>query len=196
MYVMTLWRRRSPARRSVALSRQLELTIDHLHLEACATRALDPSRPVVSNDGWEQQDTDILTVHDYEGDGAVLGATYRDDAARRRVVEGVAPSGHLELVAGARDTGQPLMLTEFGGISYQPGAVREDGWGYTAATDGDDWVARIAALYDGVRASSVLAGTCWTQLTDTMQETNGLLTADRQPKAPVAEIRAAVTGRR
>lgn len=160
------------------------------------TRALDPSRPVVSNDGWEQQDTDILTVHDYEGDGAVLGATYRDEAARRRVVDGVAPSGHLQLVAGARDTGQPLMLTEFGGISYQPGAVREDGWGYTAATDADDWVARVAALYDGVRASSVLAGTCWTQLTDTMQETNGLLTADRQPKAPVAEIRAAVTGRR
>lgn len=47
----------------------------------------------------------------------------------------------------------------------------------------------------GVRASSVLAGTCWTQLTDTLQETNGLLTADRQPKAPASEIRAAVTGR-
>ncbi|WP_182047305.1 glycoside hydrolase family 2 protein [Curtobacterium sp. ME26] len=158
------------------------------------TRALDPSRPVIGNDGWEQQDTDVVTIHDYEGDGAVLADTYRDDAARTRALEGLAPSGHPQFVGGAVDRGQPVMLTEFGGVRYQAAGRRTEGWGYTAAVDGDDWVARITALYDGVRASTFLAGSCWTQLTDTMQETNGLLHADRTPKVPIEQIRRAVTG--
>ncbi|RUR01881.1 glycoside hydrolase family 2 protein [Labedella endophytica] len=162
---------------------------------ADVTRALDPSRPVVSNDGWEHPASDILTVHDYEGDGAVLAATYADEDARRRLLTGRGPAGRRILVGEATDTGQPVMLTEFGGVTYQPGAAREDGWGYTAASDGDDWIARIGALYDGIRASSFLVGSCYTQFTDTMQETNGLLTADREPKVPIEQIRRAVTGR-
>ncbi len=68
------------------------------------------------------------------------------------------------------------MLTEFGGVNYQPGVQREDGWGYTSASDGDDWIARITGLYDAIRASTFLAGSCYTQLTDTMQETTGCST--------------------
>jgi beta-galactosidase/beta-glucuronidase len=159
------------------------------------TRAIDPTRPVISNDGWEQQNTDIITVHDYEGDGETLAATYADDAARERLLSRLAPSGRRQLVGGATDAGQPVMLTEFGGVNYQPGDTRPDGWGYTSAADGEDWIARITALYDATRASGFLAGTCYTQLTDTMQETNGLLTADRTPKMPMEAIRRAVTGR-
>ncbi|WP_298988853.1 hypothetical protein [uncultured Pseudokineococcus sp.] len=98
------------------------------------------------------------------------------------------------LVGGAVDAGQPVMLTEFGGVSFQPGGEREGSWGYTAAEDAGDWTARIAALDDAVRASSFLAGSCYTQLTDTEQETNGLLDAQRRPKAPVEDIRRAVRG--
>ncbi len=158
------------------------------------TRAVDPTRPVVGNDGWEQLGTDLLTVHDYEGDGRVLARTYADADARRDIVTGTAPSGHPQLVGGAQDAGQPVMLTEFGGVSFQPDGPRPDGWGYTAAADAEDWVARLTALYDGVRAGGLLAGSCYTQLADTLQETNGLLTADRRPKAPVERIRAAVAG--
>jgi hypothetical protein len=39
-----------------------------------------------------------------------------------------------------------------------------------------------------------LAGACWTQLTDTYQEINGLLTADRIPKADPSLLRAALRG--
>jgi beta-galactosidase/beta-glucuronidase len=162
---------------------------------ADVTRALDPSRPVISNDGWEHVASDIVSVHDYEGDGHALAATYADGDARGRLLAGMGPAGRRILVEGAEDTGQPIMLTEFGGVDYQPGRRREDGWGYTAAADGDDWIARITALYDGIRASSFLAGSCYTQLTDTMQETNGLLTADRRPKVPIELIRRAITGR-
>lgn len=161
---------------------------------ADVTRAIDPTRPVISNDGWEHTNSDILTVHDYEGVGHRLAATYADDAARTVLVNGIGPADRRILVGGSVDQGQPVMLTEFGGVNYQPGAQRDDGWGYTSASDGDDWIARITALYDAIRASSFLAGSCYTQLTDTMQETNGLLNADRTPKVPIEQIRRAVTG--
>ncbi|GAA5117730.1 hypothetical protein [Pseudonocardia adelaidensis] len=150
---------------------------------------------MISNDGWEQQNSDILTVHDYEGDGAVLARTYADAAARARLLSGMGPAGRRILLDVAADRSQPVMLTEFGGIAFQPGERCADGWGYTAATDAENWIARITALYDGIRASTYLAGSCYTQLTDTMQETNGLLTAEREPKAPIEQIRKAVRGR-
>ena len=161
---------------------------------ADVTRALDTSRPVISNDGWEHQNSDILSVHDYEGSGPALAATYADEDARTRLIAKLGPAGRRILVGGAPDTGQPVMLTEFGGVNYQPGSARDDAWGYTSATDGDDWIRRITALYDAIRASAFLAGSCYTQLTDTMQETNGLCSADRTPKVPIERIRAAVTG--
>ncbi|OJV76606.1 MAG: glycoside hydrolase [Cellulomonas sp. 73-92] len=161
---------------------------------ADATRALDPSRPVLSNDGWEHQGSDILGVHDYEGDGRALATTYGGDGARARLLSGLGPAGRPLLVAGAPDAGQPMMLTEFGGIDFRPAGPSDDGWGYTSARDEDDWIDRVTALYDAVRSSPVLVGSCYTQLTDTAQETNGLCTADRRPKAPVERIRRAVTG--
>ncbi len=86
------------------------------------------------------------------------------------------------------------MVTEFGGIGFQPAAARDDGWGYTEAGDEDDWIGRIGGLYRGIRASRFLAGSCYTQLTDTLQETNGLCTPDRRPKAAIEKIRRAVEG--
>jgi hypothetical protein len=41
----------------------------------------------------------------------------------------------------------------------------------------------------------VLAGFCYTQLTDTMQEANGLLDEDRRPQLPVERLRRIITGR-
>jgi hypothetical protein len=40
----------------------------------------------------------------------------------------------------------------------------------------------------------MLSGFCYTQFTDTYQEANGLLYADRTPKFPVERIRAATLG--
>ena len=62
-------------------------------------------------------------------------------------------------------------------------------WGYAVASDPDDLLARVGALFDAVRKLEMLAGYCYTQLTDTYQEANGLLTADRTPKIPLPEIR-------
>ena len=82
------------------------------------------------------------------------------------------------------------MLTEFGGIDLRPGPrgvlerLRRGGHRRGAAR---------AVRRPGRRAASspVVAGFCYTQLTDTEQERNGLLAADRVPKvdpALIAEI--------
>jgi hypothetical protein len=40
----------------------------------------------------------------------------------------------------------------------------------------------------------VLAGFCYNQLTDTLQEANGLTDPQRRPKLPIASIRSIVLG--
>jgi hypothetical protein len=45
-----------------------------------------------------------------------------------------------------------------------------------------------------VDASDALAGLCYTRLTDTFQEQNGLLTMDRRPKADAAALALATRG--
>ncbi|WP_129338985.1 glycoside hydrolase family 2 protein [Cellulomonas endophytica] len=161
------------------------------------TKALDPTRPVVSNDGWEHTDSDIWTVHDYAAHGPELTARYGTPEAVAAVLGGIGPAGRRMRLADAApvaDRGQPVMLTEFGGVSWAGG--RDDAWGYSTATDGDDFAARVGELLGAARACAPLAGWCWTQLTDTGQETNGLLHADRTPKLPLAVLRALVTGER
>lgn len=160
---------------------------------AALTRAADPSRPVVSNDGWEHVDSDIVTIHDYEADGATLRARYLDGAALERMLAGPGPAGRRLLLAGQESADRPVMLTEFGGISFAVGTAAADAWGYSAATSTDDFLARLSSVVAAVCASEVLAGFCYTQLTDTLQETNGLLDGTRTPKAPLHRLRQIIT---
>jgi beta-galactosidase/beta-glucuronidase len=161
---------------------------------AALTRAVDPSRPVVSNDGWEHTDSDLWTVHDYTGSGAVLAQRYGSAAALDRLDEPGA-AGRLIRLPGGAERGQPLLLTEFGGVRYTPGtAADERTWGYSTAVDAEDLARRLTELFTAVHGSAVLAGSCYTQLTDTRQEANGLLDEHRVPKLPVERLRAIVTG--
>jgi len=158
------------------------------------TKALDPTRPVVSNDGWEHLDSDLWTIHDYEPSGAVLRERYADPDAVQRLFDGIGPAGRRLRLSAEPDRGQPVMLTEFGGVKYTVGGEPNAAWGYSTASSAEDFAARLGALLDAVRASTVLAGFCYTQLTDTLQETNGLVTDAREPKLPLEVIRAIITG--
>ncbi len=51
---------------------------------------------------------------------------------------------------------------------------------------------KFRALMDAVHSIEHLAGFCYTQLADTYQEINGLLTAAREPKLPLDIIALAV----
>lgn len=147
-------------------------------------KALDATRPVVGNDGWEHVASDLITVHDYAGDASTLRDRYGSLSAVTQTLTEVQPFYRPVLLPGLVREQQPILLTEFGGISYQAG---EGFWnGYGTATDGIDFLRRYTELLDAVLDSPVLAGFCYTQLTDTGQERNGLLTAAREPKADPA----------
>lgn len=166
----------------------------YAHLRALyhLTRSLDPTRPVVSNDGWEHADTDLLTVHDYR-DGAAMAETYRDAGT---VAGTEAPAGRRILLAGHPYAGQPILVTEFGGIAYVPDHARGDKeWGYDTAEDEEAFLAGYADRVDGLLRGGLVQGFCYTQLADVEQEVNGLLTAHRQAKADPARIREITTRR-
>ncbi|MHB8683524.1 MAG: glycoside hydrolase family 2 protein [Dehalococcoidia bacterium] len=151
------------------------------------TKSLDPTRPVVGNDGWEHVAADILTLHDYETDPAALERRYTACGPPE-----VGPHGRRLTLDGFRADRLPLMLTEFGGIAFARDAVGT--WGYARAGSPKDLAARYERLLRAVQAVPSFAGFCYTQFADTYQETNGLLFADRTPKFPLEHIKAITRG--
>ncbi|MGV8968410.1 MAG: glycoside hydrolase family 2 protein [Cellulomonas sp.] len=174
----------------VAQQREVLRALYHL------TKALDSSRLVISNDGWEHTRSDLFTVHDYENDASRLQAAYSTPEATRHSLDGTAPNGRMMLVGtpeeSAWTSAAPVVLSEFGGVSVEP--PRGDGWGYQMVESPTHLHDHLSALFATVRSSEGLAGWCYTQLTDTAQETNGLVDENRVPKLPVATIRALVQG--
>jgi beta-galactosidase/beta-glucuronidase len=153
------------------------------------TKSIDSTRLVVSNDGWEHTDSDLLTIHDYEWREEVLQKRYESiDSIVRSM-----PAGRLLYVEGNHYEGQPIMVTEFGGISYRMDETEnEKAWGYSVADTDKDFIERYRAVVLPLTQSPHVQGFCYTQLTDVEQETNGLLTYERKPKVDL-EIIAEIT---
>jgi beta-galactosidase/beta-glucuronidase len=158
------------------------------------TKTLDPTRPVIGNDGWESVATDIIGIHDYDDQTERIARRYGADESLPRLFKRERPGGRLLWLAdNSMPTEQPLMLTEFGGIAFS----EESGtWGYTRSDTAEDFAERYGALLRVVRSLPVLAGFCYTQFTDTYQEANGLLYMDRTPKFPIEKIALATRGPR
>ncbi|MFO0579112.1 MAG: glycoside hydrolase family 2 TIM barrel-domain containing protein [Polyangia bacterium] len=158
------------------------------------TKTLDPDRPVVGNDGWEHVATDFITIHDYAAHPGVLYERYASPESVAKVLERQQPGGRPLTVAGFRVGDMPVILSEFGGIAYVPQG--EGGWGYSRAHGEAEFLQAYSDLLEAIHECSGLAGFCYTQLTDTFQEKNGLLFADRTPKADPAQLARATRGRR
>ena len=153
------------------------------------TKALDPTRPAIGNDGWQHAVGDILGVHDYALDGQSLRTRYGSREALEHSFRTLRPWRHALLSGGHSLGGEPVMVTEFGGLSFGP-KPGEPWFGYGTAEDAVSLLAKYEELVSALLASTGLAGFCYTQLTDTEQETNGLLTAGREPKLDIDAIRA------
>ena len=158
------------------------------------TRALDVTRPVISNDGWEHTASDIVTVHDYDPSGEALGRRYASAHGVAAVVDSRGPHGRK--VALRPHAGRPVMVTEFGGVRYDVTPGSAEGWGYSSEASSDAFEQRLSGLVGAMHDSSSLAGFCYTQLTDTRQERNGLCDAHRTPKLPVDVLHGIITGTR
>lgn len=163
---------------------------------AALTRAVDPSRPVMSNEGWEHLDSDILGLHDYTSKPRRLKARYGSPGAIRSTLGSPGPARRRPILSASQwarfDRGDaPLMLTEFGGVRYAGGAAS---WGYSSVGSADKYERLLGRLFTALRECEEVAGFCYTQLIDTAQEANGLLTAAGEPKLPIATIHGIVTG--
>ena len=156
---------------------------EHLLALYHLTRSLDPTRPVVSNDGWEHAITDLCNIHDYR-DAEALTRSYTTPES----AVAAEPANRPVYVPGYAYRGEPILITEFGGIAF---SGDERGWGYSTVADADEFLERYESLVEALLGSSSLQGFCYTQLTDVEQEINGLLTYDRRPKADLARIREA-----
>jgi hypothetical protein len=170
------------------------LEVDPTHRDAVRalfhlTRAIDPTRPVIGNDGWEHLVSDIFGVHDYSSSGDVLRQRYGSAEALLHTLAKIQPYYKSLMLSDRVDTDVPLMVTEFGGITFDPDS--QDFWnGYGAVHDAAELLDRYTDLVTALLDSPVVTGFCYTQLTDTAQERNGLLDEHRKPKVDPAAIRA------
>jgi hypothetical protein len=164
----------------IAAERHYVQAIYHL------TKSLDPSRPVIGNDGWESTATDIVGIHDYDASPARLQERYFAHAALPHLMQRGRPGGRMLVLEGHTVASLPLVLSEFGGIALAK--PDEAVWGYSRCRTSQELAERYTALLNVVASLQVFAGFCYTQFADTYQEANGLLYADRTPKFPLREM--------
>lgn len=172
------------------------LTLTQAHRNAVEalyhlTRTLDATRPVIGNDGWEASATDILGIHDYDCEPERLGARYAVTDPVRTLFDQRRPGGRILTLDGFPHRGQPIVLTEFGGIAFDQAAGAAGTWGYSRAHTAESYLALYRSLLAVVNNTFMFSGFCYTQFADTFQEANGLLCADRTPKIPLDQIYAA-----
>lgn len=97
------------------------------------------------------------------------------------------PEKRLAFAKGESYGGQPVILSEYGGIAFDNG---EDGWGYLEkATSESEFLERLKRVTEDLIKCGRFAGFCYTQLTDVQQEVNGLLTPKRSPKAGIDKLK-------
>lgn len=157
------------------------------------TRTFDSTRPVIGNDGWEASATDLIGIHDYDANPVSLGARY-SSSVQQELFDRRRPGGRILTLDGYPHRGQPIVLTEFGGIAYAKkidGEGEADIWGYSQAFSDEEFFSQYRNLLEVVNETPMFTGFCYTQFADTFQEANGLLTADRTPKLPLEKIDAA-----
>lgn len=157
---------------------------DYCRMLTYLVRSLDPMRLVSSNDGWEQvSETDICAIHDY----ALFPETIQKYDDMEEICSGYSESRQL-FAADNEYQGQPVILTEYGGIAFEK--EEEEGWGYyRKVRNEEEFIQRLQPITEFLIRSGTFTGFCYTQLTDVMQEVNGLLYEDRTPKVSVEKLR-------
>jgi hypothetical protein len=161
------------------------------------TKSLDPTRPVIGNDGWEFSKGDIWAVHSYEQvEGGLAQCIDRlMDSPQSFVAEiGRPRKGALP---GSDPRGLPLVLSECGGVGFVSAVSSDIGeephFAYgDLAIDEATYLTDCSQVLHEIGEIPQLNGFVWTQLTDVQQEVNGLLGFDRTPKAPIDQIKRLV----
>lgn len=153
-------------------------------------KSLDSTRLVISNDGWEMTKSDICAIHNYSH-GSTNEPEKQDFFERtmtdKKLLLSTTHAGRSIYAEGYSYQGEPILITECGGINYR--SNYSSNWGYTSATNEADFLQQYEHVIHTILHSDIIYGFCYTQLSDVEQETNGLLTYDRVPKCDPEKIR-------
>ena len=152
------------------------------------TRSFDSMRPIITNDGWEHTISDILTLHDYEEDGDVFFDRY--DGHLEEIGENTVyhSDWRSAMAEGYAYDGQPVIISEFGGIAFSGGSAGSWGYGNTVDTE-EAFLERFDKITTAIKKLPYVCGFCYTQVSDVQQEINGLLDADHNYKIAPEKIR-------
>ena len=144
------------------------------------TKSYDRYRPVICNDGWEHTVSDIITLHDYVERGEEFldrYADYLDEILGNEIYYNLHRSA---FAGGYRYKGQPLIISEFGGIAF---SNRGEGWGYgNKVASKEDYIKRFDTITTAIKQVGAICGFCYTQVTDVQQEVNGIMDMERNFK--------------
>ncbi|GAA3864619.1 glycoside hydrolase family 2 protein [Tessaracoccus defluvii] len=172
---------------------------DVTHGMYLATKASDPTRPVLDTSGYSHRvrGADVYDSHDYEQNPA----KFRENHAGL-ATDTPYQNEHDGRVISIDYAGQPYFVSEYGGIwwnselaAVDPDAEQDpnrvDSWGYGSRVRTlEEWYARFEGLTNVLLEDPRMFGYCYTQLTDTFQEQNGIYGFDRSLKFDVDRISA------
>ena len=160
-----------------------------------AAKLADPTRPVLDASGYSHRvlETDVWDSHNYEQDPAEfarqVGGLQRGEPYTNLAKEHTISNPYA---------GQPYFVSEFGGIwwnaeaaaHHAAGNIDTESWGYgQRVADEEEFYARFQGLFDALLDDKNMFGYCYTQLTDTFQEENGIYDFDRTVKFDLGRLR-------
>lgn len=170
--------------------KQVEIRKEEQHFTEAIyylTKSFDRFRPVIVNDGWEHTVSDIITLHDYEEDGAIFKQRYlncKEDILTSRVYHNGSKSAMAD---GYTYKGQPVIISEFGGIAFNND---DSGWGYgNKVNTEEEFIRRFDNITTAIKEVPYVCGYCYTQVSDVQQEINGLMDIDRNFKVNADKIK-------
>ncbi|MEO8829185.1 sugar-binding domain-containing protein [Lapillicoccus sp.] len=168
-----------------------------------ATKLADPTRPVIDASGYSHRvlTTDIYDSHNYEQQPATFAQQVGGLSDGNPYVNRSQHTPGATISSPYR--GQPYFVSEFGGVWWDPEAAAKqadsaehndpyESWGYgQKVRDEEEFHSRFEGLTGVLLDDPEMFGYCYTQLTDVMQEKNGIYRFDRGAKLDVERIRKA-----
>lgn len=152
------------------------------------TKSMDSMRPVIVNDGWEHTISDIITLHDYEEDGDVFFERYNGNLEKLMSSQIYHCKDKSSMAEGYEYKGQPIIISEFGGIAFSGGGKGDWGYGHTVSSE-EEFMKRFDKITTAIKKLPYVVGYCYTQVSDVQQEINGLLDKNHEYKLPAESLK-------
>ena len=165
------------------------------------TKKLDPTRPCIDTSGNHRVISEVYDIHDYNQNQDTFKENWDAFTKLAKENNDCIPANHPFFTEGRRSggdgcapffsqpyDGQPIFISEYGGIRWVENTV--EGWGYgNAPKTAEEFFARYKGLTEAMLNNEDICGLCYTQLYDIEQEINGLYTYERNQKFDINIIK-------